>query len=150
MPTASPTLDDVRIMYHEASTKNEVCKKLVTILRPYDEKSNPVMYGYRAGATMMMAKYVFNPFSKISYFRKGRDMLEKAVNADSQNMELRFLRFAVQTNLPFFLGYKDHIDTDKIFLLKGISTLEDGVLKTNIGKFMKASDYVSDNEKIKL
>ena len=150
MPTASPTLNDVRVMYHEASTNNDICRELVTILKPYTEKSDPVLYGYRASATMMMAKYVFNPFSKISYFRRGRDMLQKAVNADSQNMELRFLRFAVQTNLPFFLGYKDHIDRDKTFILKGLSKLEDPVLKTNIGTFMKASDYVSESEKINL
>ena len=149
-PTASPTLHDVRIMYHEASINDNVCKKLVTILKPFDEKKDPVFYGYRAGATMMMAKYVFSPFSKISYFRKGRDMLQRAVNADNQNMELRFLRFAVQTNLPFFLGYKDHIGADKLFILKGLSNLEDPVLKANIAKFMKESDYVSENEKINL
>ena len=150
MPTASPTLNDVRVMYHEASSNNDACKSLVEILKPYNEKNNPVLSGYRAGATMMMAKYVFSPFSKISYFRKGRDMLQKAVNADDQNIELRFLRFAVQTNLPFFLGYKDHIEADKIFILKGLSSLQDTVLKANIGTFMKGSDYVSDNEKINL
>ncbi|MEP7080774.1 MAG: hypothetical protein ABI784_08590 [Ginsengibacter sp.] len=150
MPTASPTLNDVRMMYHEASSNDNVCKSLVEILKPYNEKNNPVLSGYRAGATMMMAKYVFSPFTKISYFRKGRDMLQRAVNADDQNIELRFLRFAVQTNLPFFLGYKDHIDADKIFILKGLSSLQDPVLKANIGTFMKGSDYVSDNEKINL
>lgn len=150
MPTTSPTLHDVRIMYHEAANNDDACKKLVAILKPYDEKSDPVLYGYRASATMMMAKYVFSPFSKISYFRKGRDMLQRAVKADDQNIELRFLRFAVQTNLPFFLGYKDHIDADKIFILKGLTAIEDPVLKSNIDKFMKASNYVSEKEKINL
>ena len=147
MPSASPTLHDVRIMYHEASSNDDACRKLVGILKPFDEKNSPVLSGYKAGATMMMAKYVFSPFSKISYFRKGRDMLQKAVNADVHSIELRFLRFSVQTNLPFFLGYKENINTDKTYILEKLNTIEDVGLKKNIQKFMKESDYVSDKEK---
>lgn len=146
----STTLHDVRIMYHKAESNNEACRKLVEILKPFDEKKDPVLYGYKAGATMMMAKYVFNPFLKISYFRKGREMLQKAVSADDQNIELRFLRFAVQTNLPFFLGYKENIAADKIFILKKINAIEDAGLKKNIATFMIDSDYVSAKEKMNL
>lgn len=67
---------------------------------------------------MMMAKHVVNPFAKLSYFKKGKNMLEKAIEADSENVELRFLRYAAQTNAPSFLGYDDHIAGDKKFLLQ--------------------------------
>ena len=41
---------------------------------------------------MMMAKHVFNPFSKLSYFKKGKQMLENAIETDGQNLELEIFK----------------------------------------------------------
>ena len=96
---------------------------------------------------MVMAKHVINPFSKLSYFSKGKQLLEKTIEADAKNVELRFLRFAVQTNLPSFLGYKEHIQKDKAFLIKSIGHINDLELKQQVVAYLKSSDYVTTPEK---
>ncbi len=68
-----------------------------------DKKNEPLFLGYHGASQMMMAKHVGNPFKKLSYFNKGKDMYTAAINADPRNVELRFLRFSVQAEAPGFL-----------------------------------------------
>jgi hypothetical protein len=143
----TPSLDEVRLLYQKAVTEKASCQKLTGVLQAYNERNNPLLGGYRACATMVMAKHVINPFSKLSYFSKGKQLLEKTIEADAKNVELRFLRFAVQTNLPSFLGYKDHIQKDKAFLIKSIVHINDLELKQQVVAYLKSSDYVTAPEK---
>ncbi len=71
-----PSIDEIRSLYEKAVTDESACNKLIEILSPYNEKNNPLYAGYKASAIMMMAKHVFNPFSKMSYFKKGKRILE--------------------------------------------------------------------------
>ena len=75
--------------------------------------SSPCIVGYHGVAKIMMCNHVINPFSKWTYFNEGRKMLECAIAEDPNNIELHFLRFAVQTNAPAFLNYKQDIAEDK-------------------------------------
>ncbi|MBX9850354.1 MAG: hypothetical protein K2X86_01190 [Cytophagaceae bacterium] len=145
----SPSLSEVRTLYEKAATEEASCVKLIELLASCGEKEY-LLCGYKAGATMMMANYVTNPFSKLSYFNTGKDMLEKAITSDDKNVELRFLRFGVQSNAPSFLGYIDHLETDKKFLLETVQTLTDLDLKKNIISFLKKSDRLNALEKQKL
>lgn len=83
----------------------------------------------------MMAKYVSNPFRKLSYFKGGKQLLEKCVSADTENAEIRYLRLTVQSNAPSFLGYNQSITVDKQFLLHAVYNLKDLVLKQMINSF---------------
>ncbi len=145
-----PSQSEVRLLYHEAATKEASCKKLITVLQSFDESNNPLFAGYKACATMMMANYFFNPFSKLSNFYKGKKLLEKAIEIDKENIELRFLRFSVQTNIPSFLGYKSSIAQDKSLLIKSVTTLKDLQLKQLILSFLISSDHLTLIEKQKL
>lgn len=147
---AAPSLTEVRLLYQKAASRENSCKYLIELLAPYNEKNSPLLSGYKAGATMMMARYVVNPFSKLSYFNKGKKMMEKAIEADKENPELRFLRFGVQTNIPFFLGYKNDIQTDKLFLLQSISQLNDTSLKQLMVAYLNESGELTNIEKQKL
>ena len=144
---AEPPLHEVRLLYQQAENKKDACKKLISILKPYQPENNPVLAAYRACATMMMAKYVFNPFSKISNFNEGKSLLEKSIKADKNNIELRFLRFAVQTNAPSFLGYTSSINNDKTLLMSHYGSINDQQLKKIIGDFLRNSDHLNNHEK---
>lgn len=135
-----PKIEDIRISFHKASSSEKECKELIQLLQPYHENNNPLLFGYRAGATMLMAKHAFNPFSKLSYFKKGVIMLEKAIQHDHKNIELRFLRYTIQTNVPRFLNYYMDKDTDKAFLLRSMDKMNDLGLKKII------SSYLAKNE----
>lgn len=145
-----PPIDEVRSLYQKSMTSEDACKKLIDILEPY--KNDPLYLGYSGCATMVMAKHVFNPFSKLSYFKKGKKMLEEAVKTDKYNFELRFLRFTAQTNMPSFLGYNDSIKKDKTFILDSFSQIKDARLKAYVlPALMELKDLTqSEKEKLKI
>lgn len=146
----APSIREVRSLYQQAVKEEKECKELIKLLAPYNENNDPLLLGYKAGATMLMAKYIMNPFSKLSYFKKGKKLLQKAIDADNENIELRFLRFGIQTNAPAFLDYKDAIGDDKLFLIKSIPRLHDQQLKQLIVSYLSSSDYVTLKEKQQL
>ena len=115
---AAPTLHQVRELYINAAKNEQACLELITILKTYDETNNALYLGYKASATMMMAKHSLNPFTKFSWFKKGKKMLETAINTSPKNVELRCLRFAAQSNIPSLLGYHENIQNDKSFILE--------------------------------
>lgn len=147
---AVPLHDEVRLLYQKAAVEEASCRKLVKLLQPYNEKNNTVLSGYKACATMMMAKHVLNPLRKLSTFSKGKALLEKSIDADRFNIELRFLRFTIQTNAPSFLDYSSNIRQDKLFLINTVSSLTDLKLKQFITDFLDASTYLTSSEKKQL
>ena len=144
----APALIEIRNLYEESSTSKDACIKLIGILEAH--KNDPLYLGYDGCATMLMAKHVFNPFLKLSYFKKGKEMLENAIKADEKNFELRYLRFTAQTNMPSFLGYHDNIDMDKKFILNSFSQIKDISLKEYALATLKKSKYLTPSEKEEL
>ena len=132
-----PSINSIRLKFHNSTSSEKVCKDLIRELEPYNEKNNPLLFGYKGGATMLMATHVINPFSKLSYFKKGRIILEKAIQADKNNVELRFLRYTVQTNVPTFLEYSSHLDKDRLFLNQAVSGVKDNELKKIFTSYLK-------------
>lgn len=139
----------VRNLFQKAASHEAACKQLIRLLGPYDEK-NSLLLGYKGSGTMMMAKHVFSPISKLSYFKNGKQMLESAINSDNENFELRFLRFVAQTNMPSFLGYNNDIENDKEFILNYYSHIKDAELKEYVLPSLKKSKYLTTDEKDQL
>ena len=125
-------LQKMRALYLQAAGNEAACRNLLSAADPPATTADPVRTGYHGAASMIMAKYVINPFSKISWFRKGRRLLEDAVRADPSNAELRYLRFCVEMSCPHFLGYYGDIAADKAILLAFLSRSRDEQLKQMI------------------
>ena len=143
-----PEIEKVRALYAKAPMDQDACKALINLLKVYDEDT-PLLYGYKGVGTMIMAKHVFNPFKKISYFKDGKAMLEEAIEMEPSNIELRFLRFTAQTQAPGFLGYKQDIENDKYFLLNSIPNMESDLIK-QVQSFLLKSDYTTETERKQL
>jgi len=109
-------LINLRELYYGASKSASVTETFVNKVNaiPHD---TPLLRGYRGMGSLLKASHAFNPYSKIQYFREGRAMLEEAIREDPQNPELRFFRYSVQTNAPFFLGYSEDIKNDEELLV---------------------------------
>ena len=58
---------------------------------------------YKAVCKMMMAQYVYNPFSKYSWFKKGKALLEQTIIID-KNVENVYLRLIVDALIYLFLN----------------------------------------------
>jgi hypothetical protein len=140
-------LNDVRLLFQKAATDKAACKKLIADLNQYNETDSTTFAAYKACATMMMANHCFNPFSKLSYFNDGRFLLEKCITHQSENIEVRYLRFTIQSSSPDFLGYNKSIHMDKNFLLNHYSTIKDQQLKNMIGSFLLSSEHLTTAEK---
>lgn len=135
------SINELRILYKKAATNESYCKELISRLASCNKEDHPLYFGYKGGATMMMAQYAYSPFTKLSYFKKGKKMLETAIAADKNNIELRFLRLAIQMKTPSFLDYKNNIEADKSFLVNSVSALTDQSLKKNIINYLKNNGY---------
>lgn len=141
-----PSLAEVRSLYNAAVFEENKCRKLIDILDPYQPDTHPVYVGYKASAIMLMAKHVFNPVSKLKYFNRGKDLLEKTIALHPENAELRMLRFLAQSNIPKFLGYNSHLEEDKDFLLRVIPKIKDPDLKDYLVKTLLESEEISKAE----
>jgi len=133
--TASTKLEQVRSLYEQAPVHKASCGALIALLQPYDEK-NPLFLGYKGCAHMIMAKHVSGPFTKLSYFKKGKNMLERPIQADSHNIELRFLRLTIQKNAPALLGYNGDIKADRLFLRDNRENISDSSLRILIRRYL--------------
>ena len=136
----------VRAAYWDAAQKKISTNAFAKKVDAADDGS-AVMLAYKSMALMFDARDAYNPYTKMSSFGKGKDLLESAVKKDLSNVEVRFLRFCVQSNAPFFLGYSGNIDEDKAVILNNWSQLKDDDLKEKIKTFMLANDVVTSTEK---
>ncbi|MBA3898801.1 MAG: hypothetical protein H0X62_01100 [Bacteroidetes bacterium] len=107
----------IRSQYYKASEDSKEAEAFLEKLSSANEH-NPLMLGYRGMSELITAKHAYNPYSKMSYFKKGMAFLEKSILLDPGNPELRWLRFSVQTNAPSVLSYSSNIADDKKYIVK--------------------------------
>lgn len=146
----NPSIEEVRNLFQKAAKDEVLCKKLIVNLQVYNENNNTTLAAYRACGIMMMAKYVVSPINKLSKFNEGKNLLEKCIEKDNRNVEIRFLRFTVQSNAPKFLGYSSSMLLDKNFILNALPSINDKQLKNIVITFLKSSSYLTNTEKHKL
>ncbi len=145
--TANLSITEVRTVYEKAIYSQQIAVDLIDKL---NASNNNTFLGYKGAVTMIMAKHVFSPYKKLNYFKNGKEILEKALLKEPLNIELRFLRFSIQSNSPKFLDYHSNLFSDKAFLLKEVKIINDTDLKQRITKFLLNSSEVSKTEKLTL
>lgn len=101
-------LEDVRNQFPRINSgeKAELYMKLLE-----NEKSSEAK-GYYAAMFFMKAKYVRFPLSKYNNFKKGKSALDQLILENKLNVELRYLRFVFQNEMPSFLNYNANIEED--------------------------------------
>ena len=143
--------DELRELFYRASDDKAVAQQFYDKLSAADESSPPLLLGYQGMACFMVCYHSLNPYSKIKYFIRGKNALDKAIQLEPKNVELRYLRFSVQTNAPEFLGYMRSIKDDKAFLLDALTNGKDKItdddLRKRILDFLLQSKYVTQRER---
>jgi hypothetical protein len=76
---------------------------------------------YIAACTLMKAKLSFFPITKYRYFKAGTALLDQAILNDINNIEIRYLRFIFQSEIPKFLGYNRNINEDYTMIITNIT-----------------------------
>lgn len=100
------------------------------------EHLTPTIQAYRAVSEAMLAQVVWNPFSKLSQVMKYDKQMEAAVNSDPENIEIRFLRLAIEYNLPSFLGMSTHIEEDIDVILENMTTVNSLEIDPGYGQYI--------------
>lgn len=145
-PEEVPQPQQLRTLYYDASQSSRAADKFYGIMKETDAGS-PLLLGYKGMAEFMKCYHSLNPVTKLSYFGKGKSNLDQAIQLDPDNIELRYLRFTVQTNIPFLLNYSSEVDEDKQVIIKNFSSLQDEELKQLIREYMLETKECSDEER---
>lgn len=128
-------LDAVRSGYTKAVDDKNLCGEMIQNLKSM--QNNNVCLAYLGGYQTIWANHVFNPFSKLKTFKEGKKNLERAVNREPQNPEIRLVRLSVQKNAPSFLGYRNDIEKDKSFIRKNINAINNLILLKMANELLK-------------
>lgn len=119
------TMNDInviRVVFNEAIEDGEKAKVLFEKLSELKPANNTLQFAYLGATEALLAKHSYNPFSKLTYVNSALNKLNQSVALNENNIEIRYMRFSVEANMPAYLGYSKHIDADKSIILKGLSS----------------------------
>jgi len=135
---AEPDMEEVKTLFEASAYSKSAADRLLKLLGGINQDSPPLLVCYKGVAEMMQAKYGFNPIYKFRRFKKGKSLIEEAVKMEPENLEIRFLRLMIQTNLPAFLNYNDQITTDKNYVVANMQAIKDKKLKQDVFKYLSS------------
>ena len=136
---------EVRNLYEKSTKDKNANLKLNALLAEVNE-SNPLLLGYKGAVTMVNANYGIDPFAKLSNFKKGKNLIEYAIKKEPNNIELRYVRLTLQTNIPSFLGYASAIQKDKAFIIENLAKVKDSDLGGRILKYLTNNTICNEEE----
>ncbi len=114
----SAQVEKYRDLYF-AARGEEGIKAYYNTLSNADE-SNAVITAYKGVAIAMYAEVVKEVSSKFDYFNRGKALIEKAIQKDFYNPEIRFLRYSVQAEVPWVVGYSSNLEEDAKIILNAL------------------------------
>lgn len=135
--------------YQKVNTDSVACAKLFEKVKN-DNSNNPTIICYKGAITAAMANHTKNKQEKLKLFKDGKKLIEQAVASDSNNVEIRFLRFTIQTNCPKIMGYNKQIEADKKYIVANFNSIKNASFKKSIGNFLVNSKCLSEDEKQKI
>ena len=137
---------EMRGIFYEA-VKNPSAAENYKSVPPELKSSQPLIIAYFGGLKTMMANTVSNPYKKLKFFNEGKDLIEKAVNENKTDWEIRFVRFMIQCKIPSFLLY-NNINEDKKIILEELSKKDkhDNYVKKVAVRFLVDSGKLNNNE----
>ena len=133
-------LNHVRKNVGEMFKTEAVCTSIYEVFESTDYKDDNMLLGYHGATLIGMTRHDGNVFKKMSYFNDGKKLLEKSIDVDHDNVELRFLRLTIQTHMPSFLGYSENKESDKAFVLNHLEETKSESFKTKVRNFIKHAE----------
>src|SRR5210317_1289656 len=111
---------EVRLVYGNIKTE----KNLLEFIELAEKSNCTEALPYLASAEMMKAEHAFAPWTKYRHFKRGKNQLESFIKNNPENIEARYIRFLIQTHVPFFLRYSGEIEEDKAMIRKHIEEVD--------------------------
>ncbi|MEM9324935.1 MAG: hypothetical protein AAGA85_04745 [Bacteroidota bacterium] len=109
-------IEEIRKTFHHALLHPEETEAYHDYIQAF-EGDHPAIIAYQAIGKVMMAKEHWNPVMKLSYVKQYDALITEAIQIAPDNLEIRFLRFAVEYELPKILMMSDHLLEDRDFIV---------------------------------
>lgn len=139
-----PSIQEVRESFTQSSYSEEKAEAFYLLTEKTLNENKSIYNAYHGAALILKAAHC-SVFSKLSNFKKGKRLVEKAVALDPDNIEIRMIRLCIQANAPKILGYYKQIEEDKALILKNISAVSSVQQKEYLEGFIKDSGIFSSN-----
>ena len=141
-------INEIRLLYKQASDNSRKCDELYKILDVKEVEQYPLFLGYKGAAQAIRAKHSLFPHLKYSRFREAMQILDRAVIKEENNVEIRFLRFTIQTNSPALFNYRGQIKEDKKMMIDALPQIhdDDGLIEV-LATALFESDAVTSADK---
>ena len=148
------------ILFHPNSNVDEVRNQFPEIyseeqadhfIEQLNKDDSPEGKGYTAAMFFMKSRFVKWPFTKMKYFKEGKSILDETINENPANIEIRYIRFLMQKQIPDFLGYHENISEDFQVIVNGFKMCNlQPIMKSKILKNMLLTKDLTSEENDKL
>lgn len=133
----------------KAVASSKLTDSLYTKLLKLPNKT-PLITAYAGTLEALKAKHSWNPYNKIQYVKVSLKTLQRAIDADKENLEIRFMRFSIEHYTPGFLGFSKDLELDRKEIIKHYQNqnfgIADNILIKNVAKFMIDSKRCTTEE----
>ena len=138
--------DTIRQAYQKAKESRRATDHLAALLK--EEEAQALTWAYEGAVEALKAKFEWMPFNRLAYLAKAQELFKKAVQADPEDLEIRFLRYSIQSSLPSLLMQSYHLKEDRQKIIEQLpeSTLNPAFLQA-IAAFVRDSGDCSKAEK---
>lgn len=147
------TIDEIRTKFKLAVENAEVTETLSTQLRRIPNP-DALTLAYIASLDALKAKHNWNPAVKIEFMDSFEKKINKAVNTMPSNIEIRFLRYSIQSNTPAFLGFSKNLQEDRNVMVSAFTNKSlmnsNKKLLSDIYQFLVDEKSLSGSEKSKI
>lgn len=149
----SNSIDEIRNKFRSAIESPSNTDKLSDYLTKVN-KSDPIVLAYSAAVEALKAKHDWNPIAKRKYMSSYEVQINEAIRRMPNNMEIRYLRYSIQLNVPSYLGYSNNLAEDKkiivdAFINKRFTSTNKNLI-LDVYHFMLESKSVTAAEKLKM
>lgn len=124
--------------------KGESIVSIESLLSVYEKIKNPEaeVLLYKGALYVKKSGFLKNANEKIEFFKKGREIIEKKIIEQPDNVEFRFVRLIVQEEVPTILRYYTNKEEDAKIVIEGTSRLEK-VVQDAIFDYSKKTSYLT-------
>lgn len=119
----STNIEKIRELYTKAYLSELDCKLFGENLTK-EKKTCSLIEAYTGCYFLMKCKFTKKPLQKINYFVEGKTNIEQAIKMNPKSVELRFLRYSVQRQLPRFLFYFSELNNDLQFIRENVNKIQ--------------------------
>ena len=116
---------ELRKAYRDATDSEAASKAFYEYVKNVsDSDSNATMVAYKGAGKTLLAR--FEPLTKRKdKVKAGINLVEKAIQKDPNNVEIRLIRLSIQENLPKMFKYNGEIESDKKFIKSKLPSIKD-------------------------